>query len=45
MYCTGHSSGMGLSVFSAGDGLVRERVDDVSIGADISRFRCPGLSR
>jgi hypothetical protein len=44
-YCTGHSSGMGLSVFSARDGLVRERVDDGSVGAiDISRFRCPGLS-
>jgi hypothetical protein len=44
-YCTGHSSGMGLSVFSARDGPVRERVDDGSVGAiDISRFRCPGLS-
>jgi hypothetical protein len=44
-YCTGHSSGMGLSVFSAGDGPVRERVDNGSVGAiDISRFRCSGLS-
>jgi hypothetical protein len=44
-YCTGHSSGMGLSVFSARDGPVRERVDDGSVGAiDISRFRYSGLS-
>jgi hypothetical protein len=35
---------MGLSVFSAGDGSIRERVDDGSVGAiDISRFRYPGL--
>jgi hypothetical protein len=45
MYCTGHSSGMGLSVFSARDGHVRERVDDGFVGAiDISRFRFSGSS-
>ena len=44
-YCTGHSSGMGLSVFSIRDGPERERVGDGSVGAtDISKFRCPGLS-
>jgi hypothetical protein len=44
-YCIGRSSGMGLSVFSARNGPVRERVDDGSVGAiDISRFRCSGLS-
>ena len=44
-YCTGHSSGMGLSVFSVRDGPERERVGDGSVGAtDISKFRCSGPS-
>jgi hypothetical protein len=44
-YCIGHSSSMGLSVFSASDDPIRERVDDGSVGViDISRFRCSGLS-
>jgi len=42
-YCTGHSSGMGLSEFSVRDGPGRESVGDGSVGAtDISKFRCPG---
>ena len=41
-YCTGHSSGMGLSEFSARGGPCMERVGDGSVGAiDISRSRCP----
>jgi hypothetical protein len=44
-YSIGHSSGIGLSMFSARESPVRERVDDGYVGAiDISRFRCPGLS-
>jgi hypothetical protein len=44
-YCTGHSSGMKISVFFAKDDPVREHVDDGSVRAiDISRFRCPGSS-